>query len=131
MAEISQFELSLIMCTFWLNRALIVCNYCRGPDWLLTLQAILEFSPNHLVNHSHVALNYLHDFRADILVCVVRNRCAVVSVLDKFYGSLYRLEQTIGVDAGEDESGFVEGFRTFSGGADADGRERMAYAGEE
>ena len=48
-----------------------------------------ELPPNHLVNHSHVALDYLHDFRADVFVGVVWNRCAVVAVLDKFYGSLH------------------------------------------
>lgn len=58
-----------------------------------------ELPPNHLVNHSHIALNYLHDFCADILVCVGRDREAVVAILHKFYGSLNRLEQTIGVDA--------------------------------
>ena len=50
-------------------------------NYLYNSLHILEFPPNHLVNHSHVALDYLHDFRADILVCVVRNRCAVVAVL--------------------------------------------------
>lgn len=59
----------------------------------------LEFSPNHLVHYSHIALNYLHYFRADILVSVVRNRSSVVPILHQLYSSLYRLEQTLGVDA--------------------------------
>lgn len=29
---------------------------------------ILILPPNHLVHHAHVALDYLHDFRADIFV---------------------------------------------------------------
>ena len=90
-----------------------------------------EFPPNHLVNHAHVALDYLHDFRADVFVGVVWNRCAVVAVSDQFYCSFHRLKQSVGVDAGENESSFIERFRTLCGGADADGRERMAYAGEE
>lgn len=40
-----------------------------------------ELPPNHLINHAHVALDYLHDFRADILVGVVWNWCAVVTIL--------------------------------------------------
>lgn len=88
-------------------------------------------SPNHLINHAHVTLDNLHYFRADVFVGVVWNRGAIVAVLDQFYCSFHRLEQSVGVDAGENESGFVERFRTLGGGADADGRERMAYAGEE
>lgn len=50
---------------------------------------ILEFPPNHFVNHAHVALDYLHDFRADVFVGVVWNRCAVVAVSDQFYCSFH------------------------------------------
>ena len=40
-----------------------------------------EFPPNHLINHSHVALDYLHDLSADVFVGVVWNRCAVITIL--------------------------------------------------
>ena len=29
---------------------------------------ILTLLPNHLVHHAHVALDHLHDFRADVFV---------------------------------------------------------------
>ena len=41
------------------------------------------------------------------------------------------LEKAGGVDAGEDKAAFVEGFWALGAGADADGRKRMAYGGEE
>lgn len=41
------------------------------------------------------------------------------------------LEERLGVDAGDDEVGFVDGLRPLGRGADADGWEWMAYAGEE
>ena len=41
------------------------------------------------------------------------------------------LEERLGVDAGDDEVGFVDGFRTLGRGADADSWEWMAYTGEE
>lgn len=46
-------------------------------------------------------------------------------------GGGHGLEETVLVDAGDEEAGFVEGFGTFGAGADANGRERMADAGEE
>lgn len=65
-------EFALNECRIKSNIALIGCIMAAGGSVL---------PPNHLVNHSHVALDYLHDFRADILICVVRNRCAVVAIL--------------------------------------------------
>lgn len=54
-----------------------------------------------------------------------------MAVFDELDGDIHALQQAFGVDAAEDEAAFVEGFRTFGAGADADGRERVAYAGEE
>ena len=47
------------------------------------------------------------------------------------YRGVYRLEQALPVDSGEDEAGIVEALRALRGGAYADGGERMAYGGEE
>ena len=41
------------------------------------------------------------------------------------------LKERLGIDAGNDEVGFVYRLRTLGAGAYADCRERMAYAGEE
>ena len=41
------------------------------------------------------------------------------------------LKERLGVDAGDDEVGFVNSFRALGTGADADGRERVANASEE
>lgn len=49
---------------------------------------VLEFSPNHLIDNTDVALNDFHHLSADIFVRVVWNRCAIITVLDKFHGSI-------------------------------------------
>ena len=55
----------------------------------------------------------------------------MLTVAAKFYGGVYGLEQRLFVDTGNNEVGFVDGFGALGAGADADGGERMAYAGEE
>ena len=89
------------------------------------------FSPHHLVHYAHITLNDLHNLSGDIFIRVVRNRSAVVAVLDKFYSRVDGLEKSFGVDAGENKACLVERLGTFGRGADADCRERMPYAGEE
>lgn len=54
-----------------------------------------------------------------------------MGVADEGDGGVDGLEEPLGVDAGEDETAFVECLGTLGAGADADGRERMAYRGEE
>ena len=46
-------------------------------------------------------------------------------------GGVHGLEETLLVDAGEDEAGLIQSLRPFSGSPDADGREGVADAGEE
>ena len=89
------------------------------------------FSPHHLVDNSYVALNDLHYLSGDIFIHVVGYRCAVVAVLDKFYGRIDRLEQSLGVDAGENEACLVERLGALGRGANTDRREWMADTGEE
>lgn len=89
------------------------------------------FPPHHLVHYAHVALDDLHYLGRDIFIRVVRNRSAVVTVLDKFYCRVDGLEKSLGVDAGENEARLVERLGTLGRGADADCRERMPYTGEE
>ena len=54
-----------------------------------------------------------------------------MTVFAKLYSSINCLKEALLVDAGNDEVTLVDGFRTFGRGADADGREGMAYTGEE
>ena len=89
------------------------------------------FPPHHLVHYAHVALDDLHHLGGDIFIRVVRNRGAVVAVLDKFYSRVDGLEKSFGVDAGENKACLVERLGTFGRGTDADCRKRMSYAGEE
>ena len=89
------------------------------------------FPPHHLIDYPDVALDDLDDLGADVFVCVVRNRESVKAVPAEFYGSVYGLEKALFIYAGYNEVTFVYGFGSFSRGTDADGGERMPYAGEE
>ena len=53
------------------------------------------------------------------------------AVAAEFHCGVHRLEQALGVDAGDDEVSLVYGLGTLSAGADADGRERMSHRSEE
>jgi len=83
----------------------------------------LLLPPNHLINHTGIALDEFHNLRADVFVGVGRNRDAVVAVLDHLNCYVNCLKKVVLVDAGEDEAAFVEGFRALGRGADADCRE--------
>lgn len=91
----------------------------------------VSFPPHHLVHYANVALDDFHHLGGDIFIRVVRNRGAVVAVLDKFYCSVDGLEKSFGVDAGENKACLVERLGTFGRGTDANCRKRMSYAGEE
>ena len=54
-----------------------------------------------------------------------------MAVLAEPNGGVNGLEQGLFVNAGDDEVAFVYGLGTLRAGADADGREGMAYTGEE
>ena len=91
----------------------------------------LELAPNHLIDNADVGLDDADDLRGDVLVHVVGDGDAGIAVFDEFHGNIHALQQALGVDAGEDEASFVEGFGALGGGADADGREGVADGGEE
>ena len=89
------------------------------------------FSPYHLIYDTYVALDDFYYFGADILVHVVGDGKAVVTIFAEFHRGIYCLKETLLVDAGNDEVAFVDGLWAFRTGADADGWEGMAYTGEE
>ena len=88
-------------------------------------------SPHHLVHHANIALNDFHDLSRDVLIRIIRNWCAIVTIFNKFYCRIDGLEKSLGVDAGKDETRLVERLGTFGRSTDADCRERMPYTGKE
>ena len=92
---------------------------------------LLFLPPHHLIHYPHIALDYLHDLGADVFVGVVGHGDAVVAVGVHLHGCVNCLKEALLADAADEEAAFVEGFGAFGAGADADCRERVAYAGEE
>ena len=91
----------------------------------------VALSPHHFVHDADVALDDFDYLGRYILFDVVGNGDAVIAILVHGDGGVDRLQQALFVDAGNEETGFVEGFRALGAGSDADGGEGMAYAGEE
>ena len=89
------------------------------------------FSPHHLINYPHITLDNFHYLGRDILVYIIRNWYSMLSIFAEFYGGIHCLREALLVDTGDDEVAFVDSLWTFRGGTDADGREGMAYTGEE
>lgn len=87
--------------------------------------------PDHPVDDAGVGLDDLDDLGGDVLVGVGRDRKAEVASAVHLHGGVHGLQKAPLVNAGEDEAGLVKGLGALGRGADADGRERMAYAGEE
>ena len=59
----------------------------------LILFRYLEFPPNHLIDDSDVTLDYLHDLCGDVLIDVVWNRKAILTIFAEFYGGVHGLEK--------------------------------------
>ena len=91
----------------------------------------LELSPDHFVHHADVALDDADDFGGDVFVDIVGDGDARETIADEGDGDVNALQKALGVNAAEDEATLVEGFGALGGGADADGGERVADAGEE
>ena len=100
-------------------------------DTLRSMFCSFLLPPYHLVDDAYVALNDLHHLSTYVFIHIVGDRDAVVTVFAEFNRGIYCLQEALGVDAGNDEVAFVNGFGAFCTGADADGRERMTYTGEE
>ena len=96
---------------------------------MITTQSL--FTPHHLVDDGDVGLDYLDHDVADVLADICVNWSAVVMVTVHGDGCLHGLKQRLLVDAGEDEACVVKALGTLGRGADADGREWMAYRSEE
>ena len=88
------------------------------------------FTPDHLIDYTNVRLDNLYYLGRDG-VGIVGNRDAIVAILVHFYCEIDTLEESLSVDARENEAAFVECFGTLGRGTDADCCERMTYGGEE
>ena len=89
------------------------------------------FAPDHFVHYADVGLDDADNFRRDILIDVIGDRDAWAVVLDQFDCNVHALQETLRVNAAQNEAAFVKSFGTLGAGADADSREGMADAGEE
>ena len=87
--------------------------------------------PNHLIHYPHIALDDLNNLGGDVLINIIRHRNAVVAVAAEFNCGVNCLEEGFGVDASDDEVGFVNCLRALGTGSDADCRERVTNTGEE
>lgn len=97
----------------------------------LHAQTRLELTPHHLIDDADVALYDLHHLGADILVHIVGDGDAVLTVTAELDGSINSLEQGFLIDTSYDEVALVDGFGTLGRGADANGGKGVADAGEE
>lgn len=88
------------------------------------------FSPYHFIHDAYIALDDFHDFGRDVFIYIVGNGDSMVTFLAEADCGIYCLKETLLIDAGNDEIGFVDGFGTFGRGADANGGEGVTYAGE-
>ena len=106
-------------------------SYFDDMGHCLIRRPILLLPPHHLIHYPHIALDDLHHLRGDILIHIVKHWKAMVAILTKRNGGIYRLEQRCCINTGNDKIALVYGLGTFRGGSDTDRRERMAYTREE
>ena len=91
----------------------------------------LLFSPDHLIHHTCVALDNLHNLSRYVLIYIIRHRQSVIAIKVHLHRCVYSLQQAFFVNACEHEAAFVQRFRALRRGADAHRRECMADACEE
>ena len=88
------------------------------------------FSPHHLIHNPCIALDDLHHLIRHVLVGIVRHGDAEVAAAVHLDRHVHGLQQAGGVDAGQDKAALVQRLGALGAGADADGREGPAHAGE-
>lgn len=99
-------------------------NYSSHYGGGFTINLVL--SPYHTIHNARIRLNDLHDFRADVLVRIVRYRDAIIAVSVHLNRRIDRLQDLLCRDAREDEVALVERFRALCAGADADRGKRTS-----
>ena len=91
----------------------------------------LKLPPHHLIHNPRIRLYNLNDLRRNILIDIIRHGNTVIARGIHGYGCINRLEKRAGVDAGNEEAGFVQGLWALGAGPDANRRERMPNRGKE
>ena len=72
----------------------------------MAVSAVL--SPYHLINNAGIALNYLYDLIAYILIGIIRHGSSEVAVFIHLDGNIDCLKQPGLVDPRKDKAGFIE-----------------------
>ena len=106
-----------------------LCHLCYLFDSIFCVRS--EFSPDHLIYDARVALDDLHHLGAHIFIYIVGYGDAMLTIAVEGDRRVDGLQQRVLVDAGDDETGFVDGLGTLGRSANADGWERMSHTGEE
>lgn len=91
----------------------------------------LLFSPDHLINHTSVALDNLHNLSRYVLIYILRHRQSVFPIKVRLHRCVYSLQQAFFVNACKHKAALIQRFWTLRRGADAHRRERMSHAREE
>lgn len=86
----------------------------------------LLFSPDHLIHHTCVALDNLHNLSRYVLIYIIRHRLSVIAIKVHLHRCVYSLQQAFFVNACEHKAAFVQRFRALRRGADAHRRERRS-----
>ena len=97
----------------------------------LSLPKESELPPNHFVHHPHITLDDADDFGGNVFIHIVGDRYTGQTVSDEGNGNVDTLQESLGVDAAEDETAFVESFRPLRRCPYTDGWEGVADAREE
>ena len=124
-----KYYVSSVIESFW--HLILKQNCALLEDSIKHIMSHTLLSPDHTVNNVRVGLDNFDHFSADVFIYVVRNGGAVMTVTVHFYGGVNGLKKRGLIYTGQEEAGFVQGFRALRTGADADGGEWMADGGEE
>lgn len=90
-------------------------------------QILLELPPNHLIHHTHVALDDADNLRGDILVHIIRYGDARQTVANQAHCHIYALQQADSINPAQHKATLIQGLRALSRSPDAHCRERMSY----
>ena len=91
----------------------------------------LLFSPDHLIHHTCVALDNLHNLSRYVLIYIIRHRQSVIAIKVHLHRCVYSLQQAFFVNACKHKAALIQRFRALRRGADAHRREGMSHAREE
>ena len=74
---------------------------------MLKINSLL-LPPNHLINHTSIALNQLYNLRADVFVGVCWNWYTIIFILYHLNSYIYCLEKVVLVDSCKDKTSLIK-----------------------